>query len=179
MPFDERTGIDFPIYQKDLFDLFGEPTDPECERTYMRTMDFREFASQFAHVRDYTGAPWSCKIYGNYVLDHPLRRAFGFLVERGLAGELETFDGCYNVRKMKGGSGYSVHSWGLAVDFNAAENPFGGQVTFSNEFIRCFADAGFESGALWRTKDGMHQQICWTKDWRGSDNPLAPIPWQA
>jgi hypothetical protein len=101
------------------------------------------------------------------------------ICDRGLADELHTYDGCFNIRRMKGGNSLSVHSWGLAVDFNAAENPYGGQVTFSDEFIRCFADAGFEAGALWRTPDGMHFQLCWTQDWQSSDNPLAPGPWVA
>lgn len=177
--FDPVTGIDFPVFQSQLTDIFGEPNEGQFARDYLRTMDFSEFAAAFGHVVDYEGNAWGHRIYGNWIMEAPLRRAFGFLVERGLAGELRTYDGCFNIRKMKGGSGYSVHSWGLAVDFNAAENPFGGRVTFSPEFIRCFAEAGFESGALWRTKDGMHFQTPWTKDWRGSSNPLAPVVWEA
>jgi hypothetical protein len=172
--------MDFPIFQSQLYDLFGEPSARgEFAESYLRTLDFSEYAEVFAHVKDYEGNSWGHRIYGNFALEGPLRRAFQLICDRGLADELHTYDGCFNIRRMKGGNSLSVHSWGLAVDFNAAENPYGGQVTFSDEFIRCFADAGFEAGAPWRTPDGMHFQLCWTQDWQSSDNPLAPGPWVA
>jgi hypothetical protein len=177
---DPKTGIDFPFFQSQVVDIFGDPTDVPFPETYLRTMDFSEFGDQFAHVQDFMGNPWNCKIYGNYVLENPLRTAFRALCSQGLAQELQTFDGCFNIRKMKGGAGYSMHSWGLAVDFNAALNPFGGPVNFSDEFIKCFANSGFEAGALWGNPDGMHFQIVWTSSkWLTSDNPLRPIPWVA
>jgi hypothetical protein len=166
--------LQFPIFQRDLEDLFGSPRAGDFAEYYLRTMDFSDLAPAFDRVRDWEGNPWSYHIYGNGYMEAPLRRAFQNLIDRGCSDELKTYDGCFNIRLMKGGSSYSVHSWGLAVDFNAAENPFGGRVSFSPEFIKCFADAGFESGSLWRTKDGMHFQLPWTQDWRGSKNPLAP-----
>lgn len=137
-------------------------------------MSFKEFAEPFAHVRDFEGNKWGLKIYGHEAMEAPLREAFHNIVDRGFADQLKTYDGCFNIRAMKGGSHYSVHSWGLAVDFNAAQNPFGGPVRFTKAFIRCFADASFEPGAAWHTPDGMHFQLPWTQDWRGSENPLAP-----
>jgi len=160
------------ILQRNLDDLFGEPDETAG---YLVTMDFSEFSYAFSHVKDYEGNHWRCRIYGHELLADPLRQAFGLIVDRGLFDELKTYDGCFNIRRMKGSGSMSVHSWGLAVDFNAAENPFGGPVNFSDEFIRCFADAGFEPGALWRTPDGMHFQLPWTRDWTDSDNPLAPV----
>jgi len=35
---------------------------------------------------------------------------------------LDLFGGCLNVRKMRGGSRYSMHSWGIAVDIDPARN---------------------------------------------------------
>lgn len=35
---------------------------------------------------------------------------------------LDLFGGCLNVRKMRGGSKYSMHSWGIAIDFDPAHN---------------------------------------------------------
>jgi hypothetical protein len=168
-----------PIFQSDLYDIFGTPNEGQFADDYLRTLDFSEFTDAFSHVLDYEGNPWGHRIYANYIMEEPLRKAFSLIVERGLASELHTYDGCFNIRRMKSGSSLSVHSWGLAVDFNAAENPFGGSVNFSDAFIRCFADAGFEAGALWRTKDGMHFQLPWTQDWQESDNPLAPVVMEA
>lgn len=35
---------------------------------------------------------------------------------------LNMYGGCLNVRKMRGGSRYSMHSWGIAVDIDPAHN---------------------------------------------------------
>lgn len=34
----------------------------------------------------------------------------------------DLFGGCLNVRKMRGGSSWSMHSWGVAIDFDPARN---------------------------------------------------------
>jgi hypothetical protein len=35
---------------------------------------------------------------------------------------LDLFGGCFNIRKMRGGSRHSMHSWGIAVDLDPARN---------------------------------------------------------
>jgi hypothetical protein len=35
---------------------------------------------------------------------------------------LDLWGGCLNVRKMRGGSSYSMHSWGIAIDFDPERN---------------------------------------------------------
>lgn len=35
---------------------------------------------------------------------------------------LDRFGGCLNVRKMRGGSAWSMHSWGIAIDFYPSKN---------------------------------------------------------
>jgi hypothetical protein len=176
---DEKTGIDFPLFQNQLRDVFGEPDEAgPFARNYLTQIDLSEFRNQLGHIAGFLRRGWF-GIYGNYVLEGPLKKALRLLCEKGLAQELQTYDGCFNIRRMKGGSQMSVHSWALAVDFNAAENPFGGQVSFSDGLILCFAEAGFEAGALWRTPDGMHFQLPWTGDWRNSSNPMKPVPYEA
>ncbi len=177
---DEKTGIDFPFYQSQVQAIFGTPNEGQFAKEYLRTCDLTEFADAFSHVVDFEGNSWGHKIYCNYVMHDPLKRAFGLLVSRGLAGELRTYDGSFNIRRSVTGAIQSMHSWALAVDFNAGSNPYGGPVTFSDEFIKCFAECGFEAGALWSTPDGMHFQIVWTSSkWLTSDNPLRPVPWVA
>jgi hypothetical protein len=35
---------------------------------------------------------------------------------------IDLFGGCLNVRRMRGGSRWSMHSWGIAIDFDPARN---------------------------------------------------------
>lgn len=42
--------------------------------------------------------------------------------ERARLG-LDAFGGCLNVRAMRGGSRLSMHSWGIAIDFDPDRNP--------------------------------------------------------
>jgi Putative peptidoglycan binding domain len=37
---------------------------------------------------------------------------------------LDLFSGCLNVRKMTGGSNWSMHAWGIAVDMDSERNQF-------------------------------------------------------
>jgi len=100
------------------------------------------------------------RIYCNTDLIAPLSLAFANLIERNFIAELKTWDGCFNIRPMRGGSGnYSLHSWGIAIDVNAKDNPFNGTVSLSDGFVRCFTDAGFDWGGSWLTKDAMHFQL--------------------
>lgn len=99
------------------------------------------------------------RIYCNKDMVIPLQVAFRNLIERGCVDQLKTFDGCFNIRRKRGGISASLHSWGLAVDVNAAWNRMGKTPTLSPEFVRCWTDAGFEWGGTWRIKDGMHFQL--------------------
>lgn len=145
--------------ESELQDLYGKPRDPA---PYLKVMDFSEFKPQFAHVRDYTGKPWSCRIYGHKIIEGPLRQAFRNIIERGLAQELQTYDGCLCIRPKTSGNGWSTHSWAVSIDVNAARNRYGAAPTLSAAFVKCFTDAGFEWGGSWHTPDGMHFQFATT-----------------
>ena len=99
------------------------------------------------------------RIYCNRDMVIPLQCAFRNLIERKRVGELVTWDGCFNIRRKRGGISSSLHSWGLAVDVNAAWNRMGRKPTLSPEFVKCWTDAGFEWGGRWRIPDGMHFQL--------------------
>jgi predicted chitinase len=174
--------FDFPIMQEDLEDLFGEPNYGQFQRKNVVKIDLSQFATQLAHVRTYEGKPFT-SVYGHYLLEAPLKRALQMVCDKGLAGELKTYSGCFNIRPMKSSNSYSVHSWALALDFNAETNPFQNPAPdyedmerdLSDEFVKCFAEAGFEWGGLWRSiKDPMHFQLAWTQDWQESEAPLRP-----
>lgn len=115
------------------------------------------------------------KVYCNRDLIPLLSEAFCNIIERGCLIYLKTWDGCHNIRPMRGreklynqlmaAKNYaeavkylSIHSWGMAIDINAASNAFGAEPTMHPDLVKCFTDAGFDWGGLWRKKDGMHFQ---------------------
>jgi hypothetical protein len=87
--------------------------------------------------------------------------AFGKLAEKGLARHLRTFDGCHNVRLMRGAGQWSTHSWGIAIDLDAPWNRFGQRnFEMTEEVARCFEDQGLVWGGRWDHPDAMHFQYC-------------------
>ena len=55
---------------------------------------------------------------------------------------LDLFGGSLNVRKMRGGSAYSMHSWGIAIDFDPERN----QLRWGRDRAKL---AGNQAGAFW------------------------------
>jgi hypothetical protein len=91
----------------------------------------------------------------------PLMTALFNVKEQGLGDLLQTFDGCYNVRMVRGSNTlFSAHSYGLAFDLNASANPLGmTQHGFYDhlDLVKCFTDQGFHWGGNWSgRKDPMH-----------------------
>ena len=99
------------------------------------------------------------RIYCNKDMLIPLTLAFKALISTGYVKELKTFDGCFNIRQKRGGVTQSLHSWGVAIDVNAAWNGLGKTPTLSQGFVKCFTDNGFDWGGHWNKPDGMHFQL--------------------
>jgi len=99
------------------------------------------------------------KIYCNKDLVGPLSKALTALIATGYVKELKTWDGCFNIRKKRGLSSMSLHSWGIAIDVNAFENGLNMTPKLSAGFVKCFTDNGFDWGGTWTRKDGMHFQL--------------------
>lgn len=108
------------------------------------------------------------KIYANRVIHSALSNALWLCHRRKVLHEIKTFDGCFNIRPIRGARAWSLHSWAVAVDFNAKDNPFGvsseeaqkrGLTPFTEAFIKCWEETGWDAGARWGYADGMHFQI--------------------
>lgn len=99
------------------------------------------------------------RIYCNRDMIFPLTRAFENLIKTGCVRELRTWDGCFNIRNKRNGRSMSLHSWGVAIDVNAAWNRMGAKPTLSASFVKCFKDAGFDWGGDWSSPDGMHFEL--------------------
>lgn len=96
----------------------------------------------------------------------PLTKALQAVHDKNLGHVLKTFNGCFNIRMVRGTkSSPSAHAYGLALDLNARENPLGathGGFYNEPEFVKCFTDQGFDWGGNFHSrKDPMHFSYCW------------------
>lgn len=98
------------------------------------------------------------------VMEDTLKRIISLQAYR----EIHAFDGLFNIRYVRGSkTRLSLHSFGIAIDLNAANNPLGltkkqsidkGLVPFSNLFDEIWKDAGWTLGIDFSRPDGMHRE---------------------
>lgn len=145
-----------------LLQRYGNPLNNRLafENTHMVLWDVPNAIN--THI-----APLPNKIYCNKDIVKPLLNVFNDLMKsHWYYSQIITWDGCFNIRMMKGSNRYlSLHSWGLAVDLNAAHNPFGlsrdqciarGLKPFTKEFCDIWQDNDFTVGFNFKRPDGMH-----------------------
>lgn len=150
----------------DLYNKFGDPSNKEFINSLV-IWDVPQYL-EIGFVPK--------RIYCHPGLIDPLSTAFHNLIERGYVSELKTWDGCWNLRPIRGREKryrelmkagkvleaiklLSIHSWARAIDLNAGENGLGKKPKLSKGFVKCFTDAGFEWGGNWVRPDGMHFQL--------------------
>jgi D-alanyl-D-alanine carboxypeptidase-like protein/putative peptidoglycan binding protein len=84
---------------------------------------------------------------------------FDELGRRGLEGAIKTWDGVFAFRAIRGDTHLSVHTFGAAIDLNAATNPLGAPGDMDPSVIAVFQHFGFLwGGAFHLRKDPMHFQ---------------------
>ena len=79
---------------------------------------------------------------------------------------IDIYGGCFNFRKMRGGSDWSRHSWGVAIDLDPERNQLK-ETKKTARFARpeykpmidAFYKYGFESLGVEKDYDWMHFQI--------------------
>jgi hypothetical protein len=113
---------------------------------------------EFEHVT-VLGKKWKGVIWCHIDIRTTLEETFRQIAQAGLAKEIHTYDGCYALRSVRGGHAISIHSWGYAIDINAAENHLGAKPKMSPALVAIFKTNGWTWGGDWDRPDGMHFQM--------------------
>lgn len=102
--------------QSELFKFYGDPGTNQGKADLPYTMKIA----------------WNTKQRVNKITCHekvaqPIERVLGRVLDHyGLDKikelGLDMFGGCLNVRKMRGGTSWSTHAWGIAIDMDPARN---------------------------------------------------------
>lgn len=147
--------------QQKLIQKYGDPT---IERKTFEILNLQLWDIPLYYNTMIPALP--NRLYCHKDLINPLAIVFEQLCSSGLYREIRTFDGCFNVRLIRGSKkALSIHSWALAIDLNAADNPLNyskekarseGLKPFSDAFDEVFRSNGFTCGIDFNRKDGMH-----------------------
>jgi lysozyme family protein len=152
-------AIVWPI-QRDVRSIFGEVGQHQTKLVFPYPM---RLAWDTATVVSST----SCHEKVHDAAERVLKRAFSeYGLEKIKDLRLDLFGGCLNVRKMRGGSAWSMHSWGIAFDFDPDRNQLRWDHTRASfatpEYKRWF-ELWEEEGAISlgraRDYDWMHVQF--------------------
>ena len=134
--------------QLHLFTRYGDPEAEGFAEKWITPWDVR------------IPYPWFPK---EHILIHKhyrplLDAAFRGLEMQGLHTEIKSFDGAFEIRPIKGSDAVlSTHSWGCAVDLNAALNPFGSEGRWTEAFLEVMNSHHVFCGQQWTgRKDPMH-----------------------
>jgi hypothetical protein len=96
----------------------------------------------------------------NKDMEKPLENALNAVIAMGFKDKLITYDGCFNIRSVRGRpNDLSAHAYGLAIDINAQTNPLSSilHTDMSASFVKCFTNEGFAwGGNFLNRKDPMH-----------------------
>ncbi len=155
-----------PQSYRELVDRFGNPVDfgqtdiskNKFEQNFMTQWRSNLFIGNNVPLTWPEDAPFK-NIYVNRELIPVLDKAFYLLLTRDLFKEIKSYDGCWNVRLIRGSSDrWSIHSFGLAIDLNAGLMPLNSDNKWSDEFVDTMKESGFTFGGDFKRLDPMHFQ---------------------
>lgn len=145
---------------------FGEPGGSN-QSSYMTLWIVPgDILSAFAHVKfsavGTIGFPK--KIFCHKLMQPKLEAGLRCMMAKNITHTLTSWDGCLQIRTKRLNSSYSLHSWGLGFDCNAAENLQGKEGNISTDLVDCFKATGLDWGGDFTGKsiDKMHFQIAAT-----------------
>jgi hypothetical protein len=141
-----------PVKIKELFGEFTAKPDPS-RPGYL----FIDPAWEHAHIGT-EHVPLLGTVTCNVALFPQIRDAVRELIADGLAETIHGYSGCYARRYTNRDPSQSIshHTWGIALDINVPENPFGGTPHQDPRMVRVFERWGFIWGGTFVRPDGMH-----------------------
>jgi hypothetical protein len=94
----------------------------------------------------------------NVALFPQLRAALHEVVRRGLRHTITSYSGCFARRYANRDPHQAIshHTWGIAVDINVPQNPYGAPPDQDPRLVRIFERWGFIWGGRFIVPDGMH-----------------------
>ncbi len=101
------------------------------------------------------------RVTGNRVMLPQLRAALNEVVINKLSSAIYTYDGCYVPRFIgrDPSRGLSFHTFGTAIDLNAADNYRGIAGKMDRRVVAIFKKWGFGWGGDWNYTDPMHFEL--------------------
>jgi hypothetical protein len=144
--------------------LFNDKSLRDFQKKYMILLEVPESVRKKCKILP-------AKIYCNKNIKQPLLNVLQELATTGLIKEIKSYDGCFNPRYIRGLEFKKIlsnHAYGVALDFNASDNPLGktrlqntneGKHPWSQDFINAWRKHGWTNGYEWTRSDGMHFEI--------------------
>ncbi len=146
--------LEVPHSRAEVYRIFGNPRMPGFQETQLA---FCETPPALNHVFWRQNEQFKNGFWCHRLLLQPLLSVYQSIAGSGLAWALQSFDGCWNVRNIRGERELSMHSWGIAVDHNAKTNPLGENGDMHPAIVEIFKAHGFYWGGWFKKrKDFMH-----------------------
>lgn len=147
-----------------VYKFYGDPTlfvreDGTVKSTWERLMVRIPFPAPLPLGWNHDLKVTHCKVHG-CVADE-VKRLFDAWSAANLWDKIRTYDGGYHWRLKRGSSRLSMHSFGGALDFNAATNQMGMTGDMDGHLIAVAEALGWSWGGRWMRSDPMHFQ--WAK----------------
>ena len=128
-----------------LYAHFGDPRQAGFENTHIVTATHQIANGKVVHVRCHK------------LIIAKLQAVWDDLHNSGHLGLIQSYDGCFVIRSIRGSTHPSLHSWGLAIDLNADRFPLGSLKKQDPRLTSAFAKQGFFAGENFcHRHDPMH-----------------------
>ncbi len=153
-PISDSNAPKRPRNYTEVESIFGDPLTAGWSNANLAFCEVAPILKAFPIKKGSTERGFYC----HKLLVSVFQKVFEEIVLSGLTEEIKTFDGCFNIRKIRGSrTTMSLHSWAIAIDLNYKGNELGNaNPEMHPEVIAIFEKHGFYWGGNFKRPDGMH-----------------------